>query len=158
MKSDRKNAFTRLLLGGMGVHGPVRGPRRLPPACGPGLPYALSGPLQDSTRKTTNDSKCTSLLSLISFFVAINALSVPVWGPQSTLQPRTFPSRWPWRVRPSLPVGPPALSSWLSGKPLRRSRFFRLVWQGQPQDTDGQKQFSAQMVEALCKQTRLIQI
>lgn len=107
MKSDRKNAFTRLLLGGMGVHGPVREPRRLPPACGPGLPYALSGPLQDSTRKTTNDSKCTSLLSLISFFVAINALSVPVWGPQSTLQPRTPPSRWPWRVRPSLPVGPP---------------------------------------------------
>lgn len=119
MKSDRKNVFTRLLLGGVGVHGPVRG------LCRPGLPYALSGPLQDSTRKTTNDSKCTSLPSLFSFFVAINTLSVPVRGHRpSALQ--TVTPRGPWRVRPSLLVGPRALSSQLSGEPLRRSRFFRL--------------------------------
>lgn len=83
MKSDRKNVFTRLLLGGVGVHGPVRG------LCRPGLPYALSGPLQDSTRKTTNDSKCTSLPSLFSFFCCNKHIERARSGPPSVCTPDT---------------------------------------------------------------------
>lgn len=103
------------------------------------LPYTLSGPLQDSMRRTTNDSKDISLPSPFLFVIAINTLSIPIWGSQSTLQPPHHPPTPPthtqqlWRMWPhSWPVSLPgtaSLAPTLSSQPSGEhsgSRFFKL--------------------------------
>ena len=102
MNSDRKNVFkaTSPFLGDVQAHGSWI---VTPAFSSTFLPYALSSPLPDSSRRNINDSKDTSLPSPFSFPVAINTLNVPVVGhnPHASLCPAAPSSGLGGRIPPS---------------------------------------------------------
>lgn len=121
------------------------------------LPYALSGPLQDSMRRTTNDSKDTSLPSLFSFFIAINTFNVPIWGVTVYTPASTPPPQWLCRMWPPFPAWPPALSSKLCGESQKEQVLQASVRKASPWPEVARNNSQPRMVKAICKQTRLIQ-